>query len=1070
MRNAEKLTIYKASAGSGKTFQLTKEYLSILFKNPAAYKNILAVTFTNKATAEMKGRILNELSKIANEQPSDYAGEFQKSLKYSKEVLVSKAKLILNNILHDYSRFTIETIDNFFQRVLKSFTKELHIYFNYNLELDTPKIIEQAASQMVFNSHENRELREWLSEFALEKISQGKTWNAKRDIVFLGNELFNEQFQLTFDKINEEGNDKETLRNYIAACNQVIEDFENYLAEIGEKALSSIQNNGFSVEDFTQKSKGVAGYFEKLAQKKDSAPNTYVIKASIDFDNWIPKKSSKKEEIFKLYDDCLKQLLDSALHFVEENSEKYESAKSILKLIYAFGILTDLYSHVRTITNEQNIFLLADTGKLIHTVIENNDAPFIYEKLGSLYTHFMIDEFQDTSELQWMNFFPLIQNSLALGNKNIVVGDVKQAIYRWRNSNWNILGNKIYNQVPSSQLETINLEKNWRSNKNIIQFNNSLYKQLSEDLQHIFNSEMDEFLTDNPFSGTIKSAYNELKQELPTNKIIEDGYVNIKLVDDEDWEEQILKELPNIIIELLNKGFEQSQITLLVRNRREGQAVIDKLIEGSKKILAETGIQPNFLSSDALLLKSSKTVRCVLSALRYIVSKEDKINKAYLTTLIYEALNQGPVFLHEKEEEGQEPLSWLNSNEHGVNQYSLYNLVSEIIKKFNLDSFNEKSFVVSFLDIVLDFSRNHHTGIKSFLDWWDEHGDKLSLNVEEADNAIQVLTIHKSKGLEFDAVIIPFCNWQIDQHVSHANIMWCAPKTGPFNEVPVVPVTYSNKLSKTNFKSEYAFEKLNTYIDNINLLYVATTRAKQVLIIRSPHPDQIKRNGLTCSRLLLNTFKSVSPIQEQDFINIPQRFLEEENIFEVGKLENSTKQKQKKQNSLDVSLSDKPGIVGDMLNVKYNHKDYMSSGISTSLINEGKLLHKIFERIIYIDDVNNAVDEAYMSGLIPNGEKAQMVKSITELINNSLAKEWFDKKWQVKTEAEILLPNGIQKRPDRVLFGEEKVVVIDYKFGLQEINKHLQQVEEYVKLMKNMNYSKVEGFVWYVALNKISKV
>ena len=478
-------------------------------------------------------------------------------------------------------------------------------------------------------------------------------------------------------------------------------------------------------------------------------------KASQDFENWIPKKSPNRELIQQLYHEKLCGLLDSALQYRVQNFEQYASAKEILKLVYAFGILTDLYSQVREITNEQNIFLLADTGKLIHTIIENNDAPFIYEKLGNVYSHYMIDEFQDTSELQWQNFFPLIQNSLASGKRNIVVGDVKQAIYRWRNSNWNILGSEIYQQVPAQQLEVVNLDKNWRSLKNIVQFNNSLFRYVSSDLQNIFNSDVDGFLEKNPFASTILTAYKEVKQELPVNKEDKEGYVNVKFLNNDTWEEEILEELPGLTIELLEKGFAQSQITFLVRNKKEGQLVIDKLIENAEKIYAATGITPDFLSNDALLLKSSKAIRCVLSALNYIVAPEDEVNKAYLLTFVEESLNNGKALLHNMDKE-EDVLAWLNLSQGSIGQHSLYDLVSKIIKGLNLDKLNEKAFVVTFLDTVLDFSRNHHVGIKSFLDWWEEKEDSLSLSIEEAGDAIQVLTIHKSKGLEFDAVIIPF--------------------------------------------------------------------------------------------------------------------------------------------------------------------------------------------------------------------------------------------------------------------------------------------------------------------------
>ncbi|MBU0763441.1 MAG: UvrD-helicase domain-containing protein, partial [Bacteroidetes bacterium] len=460
-----KLKIYRASAGSGKTYRLTYEYLRLLFRNPFSYRNILAVTFTNKATGEMKKRILKELSSLANGETTNMADAIAEEFKLTPAEVQVKAREILNKLLHNYSRFSISTIDSFFQEVIRAFARETGLHAGYNIELDNEKVLSEAADRLLSDVRDNEPLRKWLMRFAEEKIRDGKSWNLKYDIQKSGYEIFREEYRSFDAAIAKKLADKTYLDKYMTDLQKVINNFENSMQQFGIEGLKIMKKYGLTPEDFSYGKTGIAGYFVKLGEKSSFEPLKRVLDGIGHPDKWYTKSSPDTAAIVAAFEEGLDDLLVKAVEYYNGHVRDYNTACSIISHLFILGILADLSEEIREYANEKNIFLLSDAVILLRDIIADNDAPFIYEKTGAVYKHFMIDEFQDTSRLQWKNFSPLVGQSLSEDNTSLVVGDVKQSIYRWRNSDWNLLATEVENEFRQTGTESHNLPYNRRSLK-----------------------------------------------------------------------------------------------------------------------------------------------------------------------------------------------------------------------------------------------------------------------------------------------------------------------------------------------------------------------------------------------------------------------------------------------------------------------------------------------------------------------------------------------------------------------------------------------------------------------------
>lgn len=1082
------LTIVKASAGSGKTFRLTGEYIKLLFAGSDNYRHILAVTFTNKATEEMKSRIIKELSLLAGQQPSPHLDDIMKYTGLPERSVRLKAAVILKNILHDYSRFSVGTIDSFFQKVLRSFTREVGVQSGYSIELDESKVLEQAVDNLFLETDSDEELRKWLVQFAGTKIEDGRSWNFKYDLLQLGGEIFKESFKEFSENIIKKIEDRDFLNNYRDGLYKIKSSFESDLTKLGEEGLKIMVDHQLTINDFPYKDKGAAAIFQKLAGKDFSPPGKRFRETVEDVDKWYTKSSYRKTDIQAACNNGLSVVASKIIQCYDTRGKDYITADLILKNLFTLGILSDITKQIVLYLADNNLFLLSDASRFINRIIDGNDTPFIYERVGDFYHHFMIDEFQDTSLFQWNNFRPLLSNSLSNNYDNLVVGDVKQSIYRWRNSNWEILANLVSSDFQSASLKTEHLEKNWRSNYEIVGFNNSLFFRASKILQQLF----DDGLSDAPqhfhelYANIITDLYNDVIQKIPEfagqkNK----GYINVRFFDKENKREDIKRQTIETILQLREKGFGLHDIAILVRSKRDGKEIAEYILNNNSNEQNNLSVI-DVISDEALLLGSSTAVRFIIAVMYYMLYPENNINQYYLVSEYLNYINSGvdkPDYEGFSKENGGDYVSAVNryfpENFHKdletFKNLPLYELTENIIRYFSLNQHNgELPYIQAFLDMVHDYTRERLTDLYTFLDFWEEKGQTTSISLPEVKDAVRILTIHKSKGLEFKAVIIPFCDWDLDASRGNNTILWCRPGEKPYNELNVVPVAYSSKLKDSLFGEEYFTEKLKNFIDNLNLLYVACTRAKTALFCMAGQDDNPKNDKISnVADLMRQVFVSGLPegnVQNELLISLSGHYNAEKSEFELGLLQDQSIENisSHAEKNWFYPVSD----TSFKLRVLNRGHEFLQEGSNSRFrpLNYGRLMHHLFENIKTKEDVVVAVETVMIEGLITGEEKEQLTLHIKELLDLPVISNWFGNDWKVINEADILIPGGEIRRPDRVLVKDEAVIVIDFKFGEQELPQHDRQVQHYMDALRSMGLENVKGYLWYPSLEKVKEV
>jgi ATP-dependent helicase/nuclease subunit A len=1060
------LTIYSSSAGSGKTYKLTGIYLTALFRSRYNYRKILAVTFTNKATAEMKDRILDQLSNLANGTRSDYLHDLVRSTGKSEEWLRSEAGEILQSLINDYSRFSISTIDSFFQKVLRAFARETGLHSGFNVEIDHSVILSEAVDEMIASAAQDTKLKKWLISFVKSNLEEERDWNLKKEIIRLSEELFREKYKtLSYDERLKLEN-KDFLSDYINEMKEISSSFKKRLTEYGKQCQELYLEFGLSDDMFYQKGKGIPLLIKKLISGVKEPVNNYSREIMKNPPKWCTgSMSSQLEAALKAgFEDIIKE----AIIFYDTNIRACKSADAILADIYTLGILSDVLLNIRQITYNENVFLLSDTGEFLYHITGNDQAPFIYEKVGNRFENFMIDEFQDTSFLQWKNFKPLIDNSMAEGFDNLVVGDVKQSIYRWRNSNWKILGVDLKKEVDNERIILKTLNTNWRSLSNIIRFNNSLFSVIPE-------------LVDDEFgTGVLPISFRELYSETVQSDPGKDsgGYVRIGFIgDDEDmrWNEKVLQLLPSIIESLQDKGYTASDIGIIVRDNKEGANVIRRIIEYSNDCdeTKRRRYNYNIISNDSLLLSRSPAVNFLVAFMMVLNDPEDMISKAvmlrfYLLATGEEEAEKVTLYNESLDETSKEyfPDGYDEFMDH-IRQLSLFGMTERIIGFFGLGNHaSNVAYLNTFQDYVLSFTSTRSNDLQSFIEWWETTGKDKSVVFPEYHNAIRVLTIHKSKGLEFNVVILPFLSWNLDHKSFQQPVLWVTPEESPFNNLGIVPVRYKKDLSDTIFEDYYKDEKYSTYIDNINLLYVALTRARKVIYGFVPIKPRTEN---TIARIIKEALVSEFSFSDSSCISLREHYEDDKDIFEFGEIPVIEYEKKDILNLISSTYS----VNYDMrsLKLKLHGEEYFpsESGLAYEKTDYGILMHEVFEGIITPSDIPGVIRKMVLAGKISEKDSSGFQQRITSLINNPDVADWFRPGNNVLTEAAILLSSGNTRRPDRIILGDNKTTIIDFKFGEENPN-HVNQINYYCRLMHEMGYPDIEAYLWYVDKNRIVQV
>ncbi|MFB6340308.1 UvrD-helicase domain-containing protein [Saccharicrinis sp. FJH62] len=1061
----ENLTIYKASAGSGKTYRLVREYILLLFKNRYNFRHILAVTFTNKATAEMKSKVVNELFLLSKPDSENRKSEHRQALKeafpfMSDAEIMKTAGNILSLILNNYSHFFISTIDKFFQYVIKSFSKELGIFNNYNLQLDNKAILTEAVEQLFMNLEESEqsELLNWLTTYAESRVEEGEKYDITGDIIRLGNELFKEGFKTEKQNLFDALKDKQTMLSISKDLKKRIRLLENEFVGFGEKGLGMIENFGLEITDFKYGKSGGMNLFAKLFNRNidDKLITNRTLDMAEDDNSWVTKTSDYVNKVSTARDNGLRTLLLDYLAFHDENYETLQSLRAVSRNFFTLGIFVDLHQAVKAYTEEHNLLLLSDSNEMIDAIIGDNDTPFIYEKAGNTFGYFMIDEFQDTSNMQWKNFRPLINNSLAFGHPNLLVGDVKQSIYRWRNSDWQLLANTIYSEFTQEQINDEYLDKNWRSSENIVRFNNFIFDHAPGILQKNYNST---FPSENKvWEHMITKAYEGHNQNITHNDGY--GYVYFKNFGkkDEFETDDVFNHTIKLIEDAQKRGYQAGDIAVLVRKNREGADLIKYLLNYKQSTQAKPGICYDVISSDSLILGASEVLRFIVDILRFetepdnllLISEINYFASApdAVTTEKFNAEEGNQVVLHTKV---AEKLT-------GLDNLSLKEKTDAIIRRFNLETDPEQIiFIEAFRDVMNEFIKRYASDVYGFLNHWEEIRMKSSVQPPKTENAIQVLTIHKAKGLEFPVVIIPFASWKMDID-KNTNVAWCKVPESLGLPLPIVPVQLTSALKDTVFKDTLMEEQLLTNVDNLNLLYVALTRAKTELYILG---SLINSNNVT---ILLETCLQNAP----DNLNIVAH---DEGYTDFGERKPKKKTAEKQDQTEIINLMNFASHSQASPVIRQNAPRVFSTS-DTDLMEKahiGTFLHEAFRQGKNVDDIKRNIEKQAREGKITLNESDKLKEIITDKFKKPLVQNWFSNDNTVLNEISICQGER-EWRPDKVILKDKVVQVIDYKFGEIDNPKYHRQVASYKSLLNRMGYADVKGYLWYVAMDKIVEV
>ncbi|MDR1347495.1 MAG: UvrD-helicase domain-containing protein [Prevotellaceae bacterium] len=1051
------LAIYKASAGSGKTFRLTVEYIKLLMDNPKSYRNILAVTFTNKATAEMKARIIGELyglSKNLNESLS-YMQTICDETQKSKDEICRQAALALTLILHDYGRFRVETIDSFFQTVLRNMAKELGISTNFNISLNDDDVLQNAISLMIANADENNGLLQWLREYISQKTEENKSWKIADDIEKFYRNIISERFKSRQDEAYKRFGEKNFLRLYRIRLQKIIECETGKMKEFAKRFFEIVQENDLTVDDFSYTGKGVYGYFAKLDSGQfvdENCFNTYVRNCAEDADKWCRNKT-KTARLTALAENTLIPLLCKAEQQRAESTKNAISCELILKNINNLGLLSDIMKHIREYTIENNIFLLSDTSVLLSKMIGGNDTAFIFEKIGATIRHVMIDEFQDTSQLQWKNFEPLLIECLSQGYENLIVGDVKQAIYRWRNGNWQILNNiEINRNLRNFNPSVKTLDNSWRSAKEIVEFNNNLFSKIVDILQSEYLTVFGENCDD------LKKAYADIKQECRRDA---SGFVSVEFLAKSDYEEDVLMRLVENIEMLQSNGVKASDTAILVR-KNDHTKQIAYYFEKYKHNNPDKSYCYDLVSSKTFNLSSSVAINMIINALRILINNENTVVQADLAYYYQKYIRGNSISNHEIfacEIKNLLPEEFAKTSE-ALKLTPLYELIEKIYLIFDLKKLDENAgYMFSFLDGINEYLNTETSDLSRFIEYWEM--DLLNKTVEISGEleGIRIMTVHEAKGLEFHSVIIPFCDWTLGS--DGINYVWCEADAKPFSEIGLIPIRYMSKVRNSVFSNEYKNETMQLCVDNINILYVAATRAKNNLIILAKEDEANRKNNVSSvmyaaldnknfTRGEIVATKDAAAKTGENKLDMPSKTLE------VAFVSNNYNAAIVQSNSARTFASADENEIHNMVPV-----------------NRGKLLHRIFAEIKTQNDISAAIDKFQFDGIIRHNDKQSLNNFVVDAIAKSQVAHWYSGIYKIFTECTVITKshNGeiITKRPDRVMTDADNTIIVDFKFGKQNA-AYNNQVSEYMQLMKEMNYKNIRGFLWYVDDNDVEEI
>lgn len=1002
----------------------------------------------------MKDRILAYLDDFIHHQASDLAAELQKELKLDTATFTLHVEEVRSEILHKYSQFAVSTIDAFFQRVIRAFTREAGLAGDYRLEVENEPVLEEVVDNLLDELGSNQQLTNWVVDFARNKLEDDKSWDFRPELVEFAKEVFEERFRELEAGIEQITQRHDFFESFRKELNKNKSQYTRYIRSRAIEAMKLIHDNQLTAADFKYGLKGslysfFAGLTELRSVKEYPVSRTRAETLYIFSKNVPSEKSIHRSRLLKLAEEQLVPLLKEINEHHATYAKSALTAEVILENFYAFGLLSDISRKLKEYKSENNLMLLSDAPYFLNSVIADSDTPFVYEKVGSFFKNFLIDEFQDTSGLQWKNFMPLITNSLDSGYPSYIVGDVKQAIYRWRSGDLFLLHEQVEKQIGEKRVQKFNLDKNYRSSREVVTFNNALFAAAAGWVARETGAQIAADVYEHVVQDTVKHA---------------EGFVDISFLSDQEdtkWDKQALDLVPVYLERLQDLGVALKDIAILVRYNSEGSRIVAHLLDFKFSHRARPGYKYDVVSNESLQVDGASSVNFLVSALRYLLNPEDDIARAQL---MYEHARwqKSDNSLHEvfmsnnpATFDSQLPDSFTRQR-ISLKKLPLFELTETLIGIFNLGSKEgELEYLQTFQNEVLSFSSRERNDLRTFLEWWEENKSKKSIQISGDVDAAQILTIHKSKGLQFQYVLVPFCSWEVD-HANKSPLLWVTTQVEPFSQGGQLPVQYSSKLKDTWFAEYYQQEKVRVYLDNLNLLYVAFTRAEHGLIVTAP-------NRKSSIAGLLQTSLSESPV-------LTNRWNAAARVWKSGTW------------SLAPEL--KPDVIPSITLKHYSSTSWRNKlvirqdsaghfdsqpGETAARIRYGIFLHKILSRIRYRDDLDQTFGTLIHTGVIQESERPTLMKLINELMANQVIASWFERDWNVRTEVPVLLPGGKESRIDRLITQGSKAVVVDFKTG-NPAPQDRNQVADYLDQLKKMGFKDVSGFLLYIKSGEVATV
>lgn len=1009
------------------------EYLKLSLREEKTlkfqFKKILAITFTNKAAAEMKSRVIKALDEICHQNKLSPIGLIlQNDLNIDELELKRRAQILLSQILHHYSDFSIGTIDSFTHRLVKTFAFDLKLPNNFNIEMDTSSFHNKVIALLLNKIGEDAYISILLKEFANHNAENNNAWDPEQQLKEFTALLLQEDAALFIEKLNRFNH--EELEGFRKQFSEFIKHYETQIKTAADKAIKYIQAKGLTDDDFSYTKSGPQNFFKKCANLTVSIDDTQGSRLTdaVQNNNWFGKNKVPQDASIIA---SLSEMASELIQLIDENYQAYLLCKLLAKQMYALLLLKKIEEIARDLKDEEHVVFLSEFNQKISEIIANEPTPFIYERLGEKYNHYLIDEFQDTSSLQWHNLIPLIDNSLAGGWRNLLVGDGKQSIYRWRNANVMQFANlpelenknnkaliAQYQRSLSDNYEQQHLNTNYRSSEEIIRFNNAFF----------------EYTSLKALSASFQKIYLQHQQK---TKHSEQGYVRLEFLNDktEDKESFYLNKMLEHIQDALQKNYAYEDICVLVRKNQHGSLVAQHL--------ALSGIP--VVSSDSLLLKNNLEVNTLVAYLDYQIDSNNTISAAAILHYFWvnKKLNNQQYHLCLSALGQKKSLENILTEQHiefraqNFNLNNVFDTCLEAIELLEMEK-HASAYIRFFLDEVTNFLSQHNASVSKFLEWWEKRREKSSLIIPKGSRAVNVMTVHSSKGLEFPIVIVPFCDWGLNQGTDKwVNV------TSNKTPLPVAVINLSQNASKAGFDKEVELENQEQILDNLNVLYVAFTRAVNKLFILSAAPRI--NQGSTYHWLM-------------DFVKDQQANVDS-GLYEQGSNDPKTNQAEQKTNS-DYVLS----------NLHFQHKhnavriksSYLGNNTLLEASKKGILLHQLLSNIQQIEDIDSTLNQAVLKGLIQLGDIPKLKEQLTNIVQHPALKAYYQQNTPQILEKEIILSNGEILRPDKVVLNHNETIVIDYKTGKKHLKSHQAQIIKYGEALLGMGYPSVKKILVYL--------